>query len=175
MTADHIDGNPLNNKLDNLTWMSMKDNVSKRFTINKFKLFNIDYEEKEQEVIKLLKEGISKKEIYLKTGLNRDYIKRIIKKNNINMDNYNIDNHKFDINSLFELALEFCFDDINNKELANQYNCSRTTISYIRSCDKYKEEMKSIGYTRDKRPYYTNGFEYSINDINSNSDYTYFY
>ena len=175
MTVDHIDGNQLNNKLDNLRWMSIKDNVSKRFTINKFKLFNIDYEEKEQEVIKLLKEGVSKKEIYLKTGLNRDYIKRIIDKNNIDMDNYNVGNHKFNINSLFELALEFCFDDINNKELANQYDCSRTTISYIRKCNVYKEEMKSIGYTRDKRPYYTNGFEYSINDIDSNSDYTYFY
>lgn len=175
MTVDHIDGNPLNNKLDNLTWMSMKDNVSKRFTINKFKLFNINYGEKEKEVIKLLKEGVSKKEIYLKTGLNRDYIKRIIKKNNINMVNYNDGNHKFTIDTLFELALEFCFDDINNKELANQYDCSRTTISDIRKCDKYKEEMKSIGYTRDKRPYYTNGFEYSINDIDSNSDYTYFY
>ena len=37
LTINHIDGNPLNNRVDNLEWVSLKENIQKAFENNLYK------------------------------------------------------------------------------------------------------------------------------------------
>lgn len=173
MTVDHIDGDILNNNLLNLQWLSITDNVLKRETNNRFRDNHINYFEKMNKVLELVKQGVSYKEIYLRTGMNRNYINRCIKENHIDKSQYNQGNHKFNINTLFELVLVFCFNDLNNVELGKIYNCDKNSISNLRNCKTYSKDLASLGYTKTHKPYSIIDYEYNINDINQNSEYTF--
>lgn len=171
MTVDHIDGDILNNNLSNLQWLSIHDNVLKRESNNRFRDYNINYKEKMNKVLELIKQGKSFKEIYLRTGMNRDYINRCIEENRIDKSQYNQGNHKFNINTLFELVLAFCFGSANNVELGKEYNCDKNSISNLRNCKTYTKDLESLGYTKTEKPFIKIDGEFTINDINNSDSY----
>lgn len=173
MVCMHINGDNTNNKLDNLKWAPIQEAIKNRFTNNRFRDFNINYKEKEQEVIKLIKEGISKKDIFIKTGMNRDYIDKIIKENNIDESQYNQGNHKVNSNTLFDLVLGFCFG-LSDEETSKYVDMTTGSIRGVRNCGRYTEDLASLGYTKTHKPYSIIDYEYDLNDINPDSEYTFF-
>lgn len=173
MVCMHIDGNIRNNKLDNLKWAPIQEAIKNRFTNNRFRDFNINYEEKEQEVIKLIKEGTSKKDIFIKTGMNKTYINKIIEKYNIDNSQYKQGNHNINDETLFDLVLGFCFS-LSDEETGKYIEMNPRSIEGIRNCRRYIKDLESLGYTKTHKPYSIIDYEYDLNDINPDSEYTFF-
>jgi len=67
---DHIDGNKNNNKIENLQWMSVRNNTEKYYN-------NYD---KKSEILKLHKEGYTSKQITEKIGLHYSTVRQTILK-----------------------------------------------------------------------------------------------
>lgn len=123
---NHIDGNPINNKIENLEWVTQKENVNHAIDIGLKKLkFEFNYKELHSLYIE---QKCTLKDIAKYYNTNETTIRRYLKKFKIKTRSYSESNTRYNINR----------DDIieqlktkNQKEIAKEIGCDPSLISKI--------------------------------------------
>lgn len=119
---NHKDFNTLNNTVDNLEWVTQKENINWNI-INK-RNSRYKYIDKSI-VIKLYKQGITAIKIAEQLGVNKCNIDYIVSKNNISRADYKRKSKYIDIDKLKKLFL----DGLTNQQIARVYHIPSVYIA----------------------------------------------
>lgn len=137
---NHIDGNPLNNNVENLEWCTQSENMLHANKVGLRKKRNGFNFCKEKIISEYLSEGKTLTYLSRKYKTNIKTISNYLKKNNIEVRGnkeykriYNID--------LEQLAVDF-EKGLKNKELAEKYNTNSALIATYRHKHKKGELIK---------------------------------
>ena len=137
LVVNHLDGNKLNNRWDNLEWTTQKGNVE-HASINGLMHTTIDDHVLER-VFKLLQEGYSDTDISKLTGIPVPTVSNIRQgvSPRYRTDKYTWSKHSPGLRELyrdtiFSIYDDFIYTDKNNCELGRKYNVSRQYISKLR-------------------------------------------
>ncbi len=137
LVVNHLDGNKLNNRCDNLEWTTQKGNVE-HASINGLMHTTIDDHVLER-VFKLLQEGYSDTDISKLTGIPVPTVSNIRQgvSPRYRTDKYTWSKHSPGLRELyrdtiFSIYDDFIYTDKNNCELGRKYNVSRQYISKLR-------------------------------------------
>ncbi len=118
---NHIDFNPLNNRVDNLEWCTHKENMN--WSAKSGRMRKLDTLQ-EKQIIKLYKNKTPFSEIEKKFSISKTTIYTILNKYNINKN--------MKKNGKYKINLEFLLEDFKrgfkNCELVKKYNCSEEII-----------------------------------------------
>ena len=76
-TVDHIDNDKLNNRADNLEWVTMSENIKRSFKFRKKRLYPVVSPQDVLKVVKLLDAGMSNNKIALAIGCDSKLISSI--------------------------------------------------------------------------------------------------
>lgn len=124
---NHKDCNPLNNNVENLEWVTPKENVI--HALENYRRKNVAYftvEEKEN-ICNLYKSGKTMKDLAKQFNCKKTSICRILRVNNIKKEKYVNYKTKYNINVK---QLKEMFDKgIPNKEIIKHFNCSKDIIT----------------------------------------------
>ena len=134
LVVNHLDGNKLNNRCDNLEWTTIKGNLE-HASINGLMHTTIDKQLLEH-VFKRLQEGYSDTNISRETGISVYTVSDIRrgKSPRYITDKYTWPKHSTRLNkaTIFSIYDEFTYTDKSNSEIARQYNVGRHFISDLR-------------------------------------------
>ena len=121
--VNHIDGNKINNNIDNLEWVTSSENTIHAYETG---LSSNKKELDEAKVVELYNNGTSKEEIAKMFDVSNIVIARILKENGIRLrtkseayDKYHLD--ELDLNELLKTRTQ--------KQLAEELGCSQSLIS----------------------------------------------
>ena len=121
--VNHIDGNKINNNIDNLEWVTSSENTIHAYETglspNKKELDEI-------RIIELYNKGTSKEEISRIFDVSNVVIARILKENGIRL---RTKSEAFDKYHLDELDLKELLKTKTQKQLAEELGCSQSLIS----------------------------------------------
>ena len=121
--VNHIDGNKINNNIDNLEWVTSSENTIHAYETgsspNKKELDEI-------RIIELYNKGTSKEEISRMFDVSNVVIARILKENDIKL---RTKSEAFDKHHLDELDLKELLKTRTQKQLAEELGCSQSLIS----------------------------------------------
>ena len=134
LVVNHIDGNKLNNRWDNLEWTTQKGNIE-HASINGLMHTTIDNQLLEH-VFKLLQEGYSDTYISKVTGVPRPTVSHIRQGTLLRYrtDKYTWSKRSSKLNkdTMFSIYDDFTYTDKSNSEIARQYNVNRYYIYALR-------------------------------------------
>lgn len=128
---NHIDSNPLNNNINNLEWISHRNNIIHSCKYGKRKT---SYDEKN--IIEDYISGMITKDVYTKYGITKSILYLILKKNSIKLKTKSDGQNKYKI-PLTELLEDFK-QGLRNVDLAKKYNANSGLIGVYKS--KFKKE-----------------------------------
>lgn len=134
---NHIDGDSLNNKIDNLEWCTHSENAIHAIKIGLRKIKYVN----EELIIK--EYTCNKKNIHQISNefkINRNRIKNILIKNNVKIRTISECQEKYNIN--IEDFKKDVDKGLSNKELQLKYNCSIGIIATYKSRYKHNKEIK---------------------------------
>ena len=154
LVVNHLDGNKLNNRWDNLEWTTQKGNLAHASATGLLPT-TIDDQLLER-VFKRLQEGYSDADISRETGIRVDTINDIRHGTSLRYrtDKYTWPKHSpgvrvLDRDTIFSIYEEFMYTDKSDSEIARQYNVSRRHISNLRTGNRHSdlahEYIKSKG------------------------------
>ena len=137
LVVNHLDGNKLNNKWDNLEWTTQKGNMVHasatglmHTTIDKHVI---------EHVFKLLQEGWSDINISKETGILAATVSQIrhgtsprYRTDKYTWPKSSVDVSGLDRDTIFSIYDEFTYTDKSNSEIGRQYNLRSQTISKLR-------------------------------------------
>jgi transcriptional regulator with XRE-family HTH domain len=142
LVVNHIDGNKLNNRSDNLEWTTQKGNIE-HASINGFMSTTID-DQLLEHVFKRLQEGYSDTNISKETSIHASTISKIRRGVSLRYrtDKYTWPKHSPDLRvldkaTIFSIYDDFIYTDMNNSEIARKYNVSRRHISNLRTGNRH--------------------------------------
>lgn len=154
LVVNHIDGNKLNNRWDNLEWTTQKGNMVHasatglmHTTIDKHVI---------EHVFKLLQEGWSDINISKETGILAATVSQIrhgtsprYRTDKYTWPKSSVDVSGLDRDTIFSIYDEFTYTDKSNSEIGRQYNLRSQTISRLRlghrHADLAREYINSKG------------------------------
>ena len=170
LVVNHIDGNKLNNRWDNLEWTTIKGNMAHASATGLMHTTITDHVL--EHIWQLLEEGYSDIDISKETGINATTINCIRRRVSprYRTDKYTWPKHSrkldkdtifrvLDKDTIFSIYDAFTYTDKSNRELSRQYNVSYHFIYYLRRgscCSKLAREYitsKGLdGYWRGYNP-----------------------
>ena len=134
LVVNHLDGNQLNNRWDNLEWTTQKGNIE-HASINGLMHTTIDDHVLEH-IWQLLQEGYSNIDISKLTGVPRQTVNDIrhSRSPRYKTDKYTWSKHssRLDKDTIFNIYDDFVYTDMNNSEIGRKYNVSHQYISDLR-------------------------------------------
>ena len=119
--VNHIDGNPLNNNINNLEWCTASENLTHAYNIGLRKdIIFLSEKDKKKIIIDYNQNKLTQKQITEKYKITNQRLKNIFKKYNIS-----IRKNKINLDYITKKDL------LNNtrQELAKKIGCSRTTLN----------------------------------------------
>ena len=144
LVVNHLDGNKLNNRCDNLEWTTIKGNLE-HASINGLMHTTIDKQLLEH-VFKRLQEGYSDTNISRETGISVYTVNDIRrgKSPRYRTDKYTWPKHSpgvrvLDRDTIFSIYDEFTYTDKNNCEIGRQYNVSDQSVSDLRRGNRHSK------------------------------------
>lgn len=118
--VNHIDGNPLNNRVENLEWCTDRENKIHAYKYLRKKNYD------EEKIISQYYQNVVPSKICKDNNISKTVYRYILKKNNLACQGNAFWKNKYNIN-LNQLK-EDIKNGMTNKELVNKYNCSNQII-----------------------------------------------
>lgn len=144
LVVNHLDGNKLNNRWDNLEWTTIKGNTE-HASINGLLYTTID-DQLLEHVFQRLEEGWSNIAISKETGIPVTTVSNIRQGTlpRYRTDKYTWSKHspgvrELDKATIFSIYDEFMYTDKSDSEIARQYNVSRRHISNLRTGNRHSD------------------------------------
>ena len=142
LVVNHLDGNKLNNRWDNLEWTTNEGNM-KHASINGLLHTTIDKQLLER-IWQLLEEGYSDTYISKETSILSSTVTQIRRGTSLRYrtDKYTWSKHssnRLDRDTIFSIYDEFVYTDKSDCEIARQYNVSPRHISNLRICHRHSD------------------------------------
>ena len=137
LVVNHLDGNKLNNRWDNLEWTTIRGNIE-HASINGLMHTTID-DHLLEHIWQYLQAGYSNVNISRETGIAVSTVKHIRRGTSprYRTDKYTWPKHSpgvrvLDKATIFSIYDEFTYTDKSNRELGRKYNVNRQSISDLR-------------------------------------------
>lgn len=132
---NHIDGNPINNNVENLEWCNQSENIQHAYKTGLIPK-KITLEDEKQIIKKYYENEMTTTQIAKKHGIEKSTIYRILKKHGKKPQGIKIRNNKYNINKQ-ELIKDFKNNE-ENKFIAKKHGCPTSLIATLK-CN-YKKE-----------------------------------
>lgn len=144
LVVNHLDGNKLNNRWDNLEWTTQKGNMVHASATG---LMHTTIDDQLLEHIwQLLEEGYSDANISRETGIRVNTINNIRQgtRPRYRTDKYTWPKHSpgvrvLDKDTIFSIYDEFTYTDKSNPELSRKYNVNRSIIFRLRTGQRHSD------------------------------------
>ena len=133
---NHIDGNPLNNEIQNLEWCTQRENVLHALEIGLRKTINIP-KNKLRELY--VEQGLSLREVGEELGMSAPWVSEKLRREGIKVRNIS------EAKDEYKLTNEIIINGLKTntqKELANKIGCDQSLISYYYSKIKKGEVIQ---------------------------------
>lgn len=134
---NHKDGNPLNNRADNLEWCTQKENMVHAINTG---LVSVGAYENEKEVVKMYKNGASIRRISAKFASNCRTVKKVLKRNGLEVKNPGHYQNKYHIDR--EALIKEFEKGNKNTDIAVKFGTNRHLIGTYKHKWKKGELVK---------------------------------